>query len=199
MIVLHATVGGFYGSLSWLCNPQSKVSTHYLLAKNGAIYRLVEESEAAWHAGVSAWRGLDSASIQRRSIGIELTNANDGVDPYPTVQVEQARLLCADLIARYDIPIYLMTRHLDIAIPPGRKTDPDGFPWTEFVASLYTPIRMYRPIGIPIYQQQRLSGPLAGHLTNDADVAINMTYANNAGHLANGQGFVDLAAFEVLP
>lgn len=199
MIVMHATVGGFYSSLSWLCNPQSNVSTHYLIAKNGAIYRLVEESEAAWHAGKSAWHGLDSDDIQKQSIGIELTNANDGVDPYPTVQVEQARLLCADLIARYHITAPMFTRHLDIAIPPGRKTDPAGFDWAPFVASLYTPIRMYRPIGIPIYQQQRLSGPLAGHLTNDADVAINMTYVNNAGHLASGQGFVDLAGFEVLP
>lgn len=139
IIVLHATVGGFYSSLKWLTQPASRVSCHYLFAKNGGIYQLVPDSRAAWHAGVSTWRGLGRDQIQAGSIGIELTNDNDGRDPYPKVQLEAAQWLCKLLIERYQIDRSMFVRHLDIAVPKGRKTDPAGFPWTLFVSSLYDP------------------------------------------------------------
>lgn len=147
MLVLHATVGGFWSSLGWLTNPASKVSTHYLLSKPGAIYQLVEDDRAAWHAGVSAWRGMSSDTIKRASIGIELTNDNTGRDPYPKVQLDAAQWLCQQLIARYQIERIMFVRHLDIAIPRGRKTDPAGLNWLPFVASVYDPppvARAYR-------------------------------------------------------
>jgi N-acetylmuramoyl-L-alanine amidase len=66
-IMLHSTGGALRGSLEWLCNPNSKVSAHYLLSKDGVIYKLVPITRAAWHAG-----RCRVPNANRRSIGIEM-------------------------------------------------------------------------------------------------------------------------------
>jgi N-acetylmuramoyl-L-alanine amidase len=198
MLCLHATVGSYASSLAWLCNPASQVSTHYLIRKDGYINQLVPNDRAAWHAGKSAWMGMNSQQIQQRSLGIELENANDGHDVYPAAQLASAHWLCQALISRYNIERADVVRHLDIAIPKGRKTDPaPPFPWPAFADSLYMDVppiaaRAYHVVGVPIYQKQDMTGPLAGHLTSGDTVLIDAVYANGAGHDANGRGFVDL-------
>jgi N-acetyl-anhydromuramyl-L-alanine amidase AmpD len=158
MLVLHATAGSYGSALSWLCNnklPLSKrVSAHYLIAPGGHTNELVPPELAAWHAGASAWLGWNKTDIQRRSIGIELANRNDGIDPYPPAQYAAALALSRMLVQRYAIPRSFVVRHLDIS--PGRKTDPRGFPWKRFMADLFPPYsdessiflpRQYRVIG----------------------------------------------------
>lgn len=50
----------------------------------------------------------------------------------------------------------------------------------------------FRAIGLPIYQRQDGTGPLAGHLQPDESVLVDQTYANGMGHLLDGRGFVDM-------
>jgi hypothetical protein len=50
----------------------------------------------------------------------------------------------------------------------------------------------YRTLGLPIYQRQDGTGPLAGHLQPDEAVIVDVTYANGMGHLLDGRGFVDM-------
>ena len=38
-------------ALNWLCNPESEVSAHYFLHRDGTIVQLVDETKRAWHAG----------------------------------------------------------------------------------------------------------------------------------------------------
>jgi hypothetical protein len=135
MIVLHATVGSVRSALAWLTNPASRVSSHYVIDKAGHISQLVQDEDAAWHAGRARWHGV--TDINAVSLGVELENANDGHDPYPPAQLASAHWLCQDKIARYNIERADVVRHLDIAVPKGRKTDPAGFPWPLFADSLY--------------------------------------------------------------
>jgi N-acetyl-anhydromuramyl-L-alanine amidase AmpD len=135
LLVLHATVGGLHSSLTWLTSPASKVSTHYLISKAGIIYQLVPDMLAAWHAGRARWHGV--TAINNCSLGIELENDNTGHDPYPPQQLAAAHWLCQEKIARYNIERADVVRHLDIAVPQGRKTDPAGLPWPAFADSLY--------------------------------------------------------------
>ena len=145
ILVLHATVGSLASSLSWLCSPASRVSSHYVISKTGLVFSLVPDARAAWHAGKSAWKGMGSLGIETHSIGIELENMTGaggfkGQDPYPLPQVHALTALTQTLIGRYHIRPEYIVRHLDIAIPEGRKTDPAGFPWEQWKASIGAPL-----------------------------------------------------------
>ena len=48
------------------------MSAHYTIDRDGRVYRHVEESLRARHAGVSYWAG--ELDVNSRSIGIELVN-----------------------------------------------------------------------------------------------------------------------------
>lgn len=116
-VILHATVGNCLSSLNWLTNKESKVSAHYLVCKTGVIYKLVPVKYAAWHCGKS---NLEKANL--RSIGIEIENKNDGIDPYTKEQLESLEKLIKLLVRYY--PIKYIYGHYEIA--PKRKTDPKG-------------------------------------------------------------------------
>lgn len=130
MIVIHATASeSFDGALSWMLNPSSKVSAHYLVGKNGKVVQLVKDDKKAWHAGVSEWNEIKNCNDY--SIGIELVNKNNGIDPYPEEQIKALAVLIHGLqISHPKITPNRIVGHYQIA--PGRKTDPGIlFPWVE--------------------------------------------------------------------
>ena len=55
-------------ALQRLCDPSAGVSSHFLISETGSIYKLVDEANRAWHAGVSFWQG--ETDINSLSIGI---------------------------------------------------------------------------------------------------------------------------------
>lgn len=144
LLVIHATAGD--DSLGYLRRggDEKPVSAHYLVSKAGQIWRLVNESDTAWHCGKSVWsidgrpvggslRG--TARLNWLSIGVELENRNDGRDPYPDSQLAALLALSHWIVARHRIPRDQVARHLDIA--PGRKTDPAGLLWSWLVSALF--------------------------------------------------------------
>lgn len=138
MIVLHSTAGVKTGDL-WTLSGRDRrqlVSVHYYITKLGEIYQLVQDKDIAWHAGVSFWQGESDAN--RFSIGIELENLNDGRDKYPQAQQDALLWLVRNKVQQYSIPRSRLVRHAEIALPPGRKTDPRGFPWDTFVSQVYS-------------------------------------------------------------
>lgn len=151
LVVLHATVGSFVAARTWLTDPASRVSSHYLIRKDGLTARLVDEADAAWHAGLSAWRGMSATEIQRSSIGIELENANDGTDPYPGAQIAALTDLLRDILTRHHLTPDAVVTHAQIAIPPNRKSDPAGLDLTALRAALRPPdpFAAWGPIGHP--------------------------------------------------
>ena len=57
IIVFHYTgMQSERESINRLCNPHSKVSSHYLISRNGKITRMVQDHYVAWHAGKSCWK-----------------------------------------------------------------------------------------------------------------------------------------------
>lgn len=134
MLVIHATAGSARSSLAWLTNPAAKVSAHFVIDKAGKVYQLVPDDLAAWHAGRASWRG--TTAVNECSLGIELENSDSGRDPYPPAQLDALQALCREKIAQYGIPMENVVRHLDVAVPRGRKSDPAGFDWAGFRAKL---------------------------------------------------------------
>ena len=59
-------------SIIRLCDPKSKVSSHFLINQNGKVYRLIQDNRIAWHAGKSCWGKYKN--LNKFSLGIELVN-----------------------------------------------------------------------------------------------------------------------------
>lgn len=105
----------------------AKVSSHYIVDRSGTIIRCVPDDKRSWHAGRSEFH--DKPNVNNFSIGIEIANVGDNKDPYPAAQVEAIVRLTAWLCRSRDIPAAHITRHRDIAVPHGRKSDTsDSYP-----------------------------------------------------------------------
>lgn len=136
-VVIHATAGGTRSSLEWLCDPRNRVSSHYVIDPSGQIYQLVADDQSAWHAGKSAWHDLTfEGSVNDATLGIELVNSNSGSDPYETEQINALTWLVEWKARQYAIKRENIVRHLDVAVPKGRKTDPAGFDWDTWLNGL---------------------------------------------------------------
>lgn len=111
-------------ALERLCDPEFEVSAHYLIARDGRIFQLVEEAERAWHAGAGCWQGSDD--INSRSIGIELDN--DGLSPFSAKLMDALEALLPQIMQRWGIGAQGVIAHSDLA--PSRKIDPGPrFDW----------------------------------------------------------------------
>ena len=102
-----------------------RVSAHFLIRRDGALWQFVPCAARAWHAGESRWRGRTRCNDF--SIGIELEGT--GETPFTATQYRRLARLTRVLKARY--PIRDVVGHSDIA--PGRKSDPGPhFDWARY-------------------------------------------------------------------
>lgn len=128
-LVLHYTdMTSAQAAIDHLCKRESKVSAHYVVAENGEVYHLVDETMRAWHAGESFWRG--HSNINSRSIGIEIANPGhgNGYKAFPEKQMQSVIELCHAILARHTIPQRNIVGHSDVAFL--RKMDPgELFDW----------------------------------------------------------------------
>ncbi|KGT94154.1 N-acetylmuramoyl-L-alanine amidase amid [Erwinia typographi] len=138
VLVIHYTAEDFPTSLATLTSRE--VSVHYLIPAapeqkqhQPVVLRLVPESELAWHAGPSFWRG--ASRLNDTSVGIELENqgyrnapGGRSWSPFPPPQMAALMPLARDIVQRYHILPQDVVGHSDIA--PQRKLDPGPlFPW----------------------------------------------------------------------
>lgn len=139
LLVIHYTAEDFANSLRLLT--QGEVSAHYLIPEQPPLsagrpvaWQLVPESQAAWHAGISYWRG--AVQLNSVSVGIELENQGYRCSllggcrwaPYSLAQVTLLTPLARDIVQRHQIAPQNVVAHSDIA--PQRKADPGPlFPW----------------------------------------------------------------------
>jgi AmpD protein len=106
-----------------------RVSSHFLIRRNGTITQYVSCRYRAWHAGVSCWKGRERCNDF--SIGIEM----EGSDFEPFTDAQYFRLAYLTRRLKRAYPIQDIVGHSDIA--PGRKTDPGPFfDWKRYLNSL---------------------------------------------------------------
>ncbi len=129
VIVLHYTgMQSGRESIIRLCNPKSKVSCHLVINQTGKLYRLVEDTQVAWHAGKSCWGNYKN--LNKNSIGIELVNKGHrfGYTNFTKKQIFSLINICSFLMKKYKIKKKNIVGHSDIA--PLRKIDPgEKFSW----------------------------------------------------------------------
>ena len=128
-IIIHYTgMKKESAAIKRLQDPKSKVSSHYLIKRNGEIINLVPDLFEAWHAGVSRWKHFKS--LNKNSIGIEITNPGHqhGYKKFSKRQIFSLQKLLKILVKKYKIKKKYVLGHSDIS--PGRKKDPgEKFPW----------------------------------------------------------------------
>lgn len=106
--------------------PWGPVSYHYSVGRTGWTCRHVADSESAYHAGQSDWRGETDGrgGVNDFSIGVNISNRQDRKEAYPGAQLDAAARLVASLCIDHRIPASGITTHHLCARPIGRKNDP---------------------------------------------------------------------------
>lgn len=106
-----------------------RVSSHFLVRRDGEVVQFVPLALRAWHAGASSWRGRSRCNDF--SVGVELEGADD--DAFAPAQYARLGELVHAL--RAQLPLRELAAHSDIA--PGRKADPGArFEWPRLLGDL---------------------------------------------------------------
>jgi N-acetylmuramoyl-L-alanine amidase len=103
---------------------------HYLVSRDGTVYRLLDPRYWADHAGISMWNGREGLSDV--SIGVELEGFHD--EPFTAEQYHSLRWLLGVLRRRFHVESRDVLEHCRVAYTPpnrfysrpwrGRKLDP---------------------------------------------------------------------------
>lgn len=156
LIIWHTSRGkdSALGSINYLNTTADKVASyHYVIDRNGTIYRMCVPERVAYHAGDSAFpnpkvgdgtedcRPNGGKSVNAISLGI--CWANDDSERLTAEQVTSGLWLAKVYIARYEIPVSLNLGHKEVS--PGRKIDPSaiGFlmdDWREKITVYMQPV-----------------------------------------------------------
>jgi N-acetylmuramoyl-L-alanine amidase len=189
MIVLH------YTGMQWsedairrLCDPQARVSSHYVVMENGSVLQLVPESKRAWHAGVSSWGG--EPDVNSRSVGIEICNPGHefGYPDFPSRQIAAVVMLCRAIMTRHVVRPENVVAHSDVA--PNRKQDPgEKFPWKRLALS---------DVGLWVEPEPITEGPTLGPGDAGDQVSELQGLLANYGYGLERTGHYNVATAEVV-
>jgi N-acetyl-anhydromuramyl-L-alanine amidase AmpD len=129
-IVVHRTHGR--DSRAWLSTTSDPPVSIHKLGRHDGVYSIVEPAHTAYHAGVCL-PGYEHAN--QRSLGYEIEGL--AADPYTDQDYNQAAHAVAGWMYSYKLGWERVVRHADIAAPPGRRTDPDGFDMARLQREVY--------------------------------------------------------------
>lgn len=138
-IVNHITAGLMPGTLSWLQNPQSKASAHYLVSRKGEIFQLVKEEDTAYHAGIvnhPNWTLYDGSNPNRYTIGIEHEGYPD--EPLTEQQYQATLWLHQQIIKKWNMPADAdhIVGHYRVDSVDRPKCPGPRFPWERLFRDL---------------------------------------------------------------
>ncbi|AGC47087.1 N-acetylmuramoyl-L-alanine amidase [Myxococcus stipitatus DSM 14675] len=124
--------GVFKKGEQWLKDKKNgKVSSHYMIGKDGTIFQLVGDEKRAWHAGGGQLRDEKGKDVNDRSIGIEIVNEGDGKDGYTEAQYKALEKLVPYLAKRYDVPSGNVVGHKETN--PQKKDPSENFDFGRIV------------------------------------------------------------------
>lgn len=112
---------------------------HYQIDRFGRVFRVVQESDAANHAGASVWadaRGV-YVNLNDSFLGVSVEGQTSAADAITPAQIASAKVLTEMLRSRYAIPAENCVTHAQVSVNPqnmhiGDHTDWAGkFPFAE--------------------------------------------------------------------
>ncbi len=126
-VIIHFTAqDSVQQTLKTFTVTSTQTSAHYVIAKNGKVFHMVNDYLRANHAGLGKWGSV--TDMNSCSIGIEIDN--NGSELFTNAQINSLLTLLAQLKKAYNIPQANFIGHQDFA--PKRKPDPGPlFPWQK--------------------------------------------------------------------
>ena len=93
---------------------------HYVIDRFGRVFRVVEESQAANHAGKSVWGGTRGIYVDLNDsfLGVALEAQTDAIDAVTPAQVAAAKVLTEMLRSRYGIAAEDCVTHAQVSVNP---------------------------------------------------------------------------------
>lgn len=122
-VVMHITDGTTAnGALAHFARPQSQVSAHFVIDRDGTVFQCVPLEFVAWHAG---------KPVNARSIGIE--HVGNKANPVTPATYQSSARLVSWLLRRYKLDETAVVGHYDVAPESGHRGCPtDALSWEHF-------------------------------------------------------------------
>ena len=130
-IVLHHSGGSYAGGVSWIKNPQSRVSYHCLVAPDGKRTVFAVPEQRTWHAGVSSYRG--KRDLNSWSVGAAFAGDTNKAPLTDATMISMGEYLLP-LLKKYGLSLNDVTDHRTVS--PGRKNDLNPTELARFKAHL---------------------------------------------------------------
>ena len=130
-IVLHHTSGSYVGSVSWCLNPESQVSYHCIIKKNGERTVLAADNQRTWHAGKSYWR--NKPDLNSWSLGVAF-EGDSYKEPLTEDMINSAIEYMVPRMKKLSLTIKDVTDHRTIS--PNRKNDLNPTEHNRFIEEL---------------------------------------------------------------
>jgi len=141
-LIIHTCESNYTSCWSWLVNPASQVSAHYVVSEDGSeISQLVLERDRAWHIAA-----LYDCSLNRRHDcwlnGVQSNHFTVGVehagfvsqDSFPASQLDASAALVCDVTRDRGIPRDWQHIVGHGQLQPANRTDPGpNWPWIPYV------------------------------------------------------------------
>src|SRR6266571_1391140 len=142
MVIIHTCESDYPSCWSWLVNPASQASAHYVIDEEGGeISQLVREPDRAWHIAAL----YDCALNRRHDCGLNGVQSNDftvGIEHagfasqagFPASQIEASATLVCDVTRDRGIPRDWQHIVGHGQLQPANRTDPGpNWPWIPYL------------------------------------------------------------------
>lgn len=145
LLIIHTCEGAYVGCWSWLTNPVSQVSAHYVVNEEGSeISQLVSEPSRAWHIGASYNCSLNRMhdcalnNVQSNHFTIGIEHAGFAAQTsFPESQIDASARLACDITRDNDIPRDWQHIVAHGQLQPNNRTDPGpNWPWVKYVTRI---------------------------------------------------------------
>ena len=123
-VVFHHTEIPFQDTIALMSRPESRVSYHCVIDGDGTRCTLVPDTEIAWHAGISSFRGREGCNAFL--LGVSFAG-DTGKNPLTEAQIASALEWLDIRWKPLGWTLDDMTDHRQVA--PGRKRDLNPSEW----------------------------------------------------------------------
>jgi len=117
-IILHHTAGSYFSSVDWCLRKESKVTYHCIVDITGDRTILAKDTQRAWHAGKSSFKGRNDCNSFM--LGIAATG-DTNKRRLSEFEIESVARWCVEKMKLWGFGLDWITTHREVSL--GRKND----------------------------------------------------------------------------